>query len=108
MGDLFAYAKNLDHHVAQNDIDNAILWKSNIADVGMVLGFLQQDPEDWFKSGVDDDFKARIDELVAARDQARAGKDWAEADRLRHELTALNIEVMDAPGGATWKVKTGN
>ena len=40
---------------------------------------------------------ARIDGLIAARDAARIAKDWAEADRIRAELTALNVEVMDGP-----------
>ncbi len=36
---------------------------------------------------------------------ARAAKDWTTADRIRAELTALKIEVMDGPNGATWKLK---
>jgi cysteinyl-tRNA synthetase len=34
---------------------------------------------------------------------ARAAKDWAAADRIRDELTALNVVVMDGPNGATWR-----
>ena len=49
--------------------------------------------------------RARIDGLIAARDVARAAKDWPEADRIRAELTALNVEVMDGPAGATWRIK---
>ena len=36
---------------------------------------------------------------VAARDAARAGKDYAESDRLRDELEAVGLEVMDTPEG---------
>jgi cysteinyl-tRNA synthetase len=42
------------------------------------------------------------DEVVALRDdreRARAGRDWAEADRLREELRALGWEVRDSPDG---------
>ena len=53
------------------------------------MGFLQADPEAWFQGGVDEDLKARIEALIAARVAARAAKDWAEADRIRAELTAL-------------------
>jgi len=45
---------------------------------------------------VDDDAAA----LAAARDAARAAKDWAEADRLRGALEALGYIVEDR-GGAT-------
>ena len=45
--------------------------------------------------------------MIAARAAARQAKDWPAADRIRDELTALNVEVMDGPQGATWRLKTG-
>ena len=36
---------------------------------------------------------------VAARDAARTGKDYAKSDRLRDELAAMGLEVMDTPEG---------
>jgi cysteinyl-tRNA synthetase len=38
-------------------------------------------------------------QLVAARDEARAAKDFARADALREELTALGWTVEDTPSG---------
>jgi cysteinyl-tRNA synthetase len=38
--------------------------------------------------------------LAERRDEARAAKDWAEADRLRDELRAMGWEVRDGPQGA--------
>ena len=49
----------------------------------------------------DDD--AEIDALVAARTEARGTKDFAEADRLRDELTARGIVVEDTPNGPVWR-----
>jgi cysteinyl-tRNA synthetase len=37
--------------------------------------------------------------LVAERDAARAGKDFATSDRIRDELQAMGLEVMDTPDG---------
>jgi cysteinyl-tRNA synthetase len=38
-------------------------------------------------------------ELLAAREAARAGRDWAEADRLRDELAARGWQVRDSAAG---------
>jgi cysteinyl-tRNA synthetase len=45
---------------------------------------------------------AEIDALVAARDAARAGRDFAEADRIRAELSAQGVTLEDGPSGTTW------
>jgi cysteinyl-tRNA synthetase len=44
--------------------------------------------------------------LMRERDQARANKDWATADRLRKELLAMGIVVEDTPAGTVWKRKS--
>ena len=46
---------------------------------------------------------AEIDALVAARQRARAQKDWPEADRLRKELDARGILLQDSPEGVVWR-----
>lgn len=70
-----------------------------------LMGFLFGDPEDWFQGGADDAFKSQIDDLIASRTEARANRDWPAADRIRDELAALNVEVMDSAAGATWRLK---
>ncbi|MEQ8842841.1 MAG: cysteine--tRNA ligase [Acidimicrobiales bacterium] len=50
-------------------------------------------------AGVDD---AEIDALVEARTAAREAKDFAEADRVRDELTARGIVVEDTANGPVW------
>jgi cysteinyl-tRNA synthetase len=81
------------------------LAKSQLLAAGALVGILQQEAESWFKGGADDDLSAKVEALLEARKTARAEKNWAEADRIRNELTALNVEVMDGPAGATWKLK---
>ena len=44
-----------------------------------------------------------IDALVASRAEAKKAKNWAEADRIRDELKAQGIEIIDTPQGAKWK-----
>ena len=36
---------------------------------------------------------------MAERDAARAAKDFATSDRIRDELDAMGLEVMDTPEG---------
>jgi cysteinyl-tRNA synthetase len=79
--------------------------KGELLAAGQLIGFLKADPEAWFQGAADPALKARIDRLVAERDATRAAKDWPTADRIRAELTALGVEVMDGPGGATWRLR---
>jgi cysteinyl-tRNA synthetase len=79
--------------------------KGELLASGALIGFLQADPEAWFHGGADVAFALRVDALIARRVAARAAKDWASADAIRAELTALNVEVMDNPTGATWRLR---
>ena len=44
-----------------------------------------------------------VDALVMARYEAKQPKNFAEADRIRDELKAQGIEIVDARDGAVWK-----
>jgi len=67
------------------------------------LGILQQDPDVWFAQGREVDH-TEIDLMVEARNTARAAKDFAEADRIRDELSELGIVIEDKPEGTSWRV----
>jgi cysteinyl-tRNA synthetase len=71
---------------------------------GNFLGFLEADPDAWFEGGADQALKAKVEALLKTRFEARQAKDWATADKIRDELTALNVVVMDGPSGATWRL----
>ena len=43
-----------------------------------------------------------IEKLIEERQQARANKDWATADRIRDELKAQGITLKDTPQGVIW------
>ena len=67
------------------------------------LGFLQKDPEDWFKGGASSDDQAEFDAIALRRQEARAAKDWAAADAARDEAKAKGIVLEDGPDGTTWR-----
>lgn len=77
--------------------------KAQLKAAAGLLGVLQLDPDAWFRAGAGDD-ATTIDSLVAARVAARTAKNWAEADRIRDELTAMGVEVLDGPKGSTWRM----
>ena len=78
--------------------------KSQLLACGYLVGFLQQDPEAWFQSGSDSVDAAKVEALIEERNAARAGKDFARADAIRDELSAMGVSIEDGPEGTTWKL----
>jgi cysteinyl-tRNA synthetase len=75
--------------------------KGGMLAAGRLLGLLQRDPDDWARGDAAE--AQRIDALVAARVASRKAKDFAEADRIRKQLAAEGVEIMDGPDGSTWR-----
>lgn len=44
-----------------------------------------------------------IETVVSLRQEARAAKNYAQADALRNALTGLGIVLEDTPQGVRWK-----
>ena len=81
----------LDKEVSKNVCQTAAAVFDELCDV---LGILYNRKN----NDVDSDIEALIEE----RQQARANKDWATADRIRDELKAKGIILKDTPQGVTW------
>ncbi len=95
------------NRVREQDVAEAARLAATLHTLGGRLGILQADPEVYLQgpqggveAGPDD---ASIDALVAQRDQARAERNWAEADRIRDQLAAMGIVLEDAAGGTLWR-----
>jgi len=52
--------------------------------------------------GVADDVKAKVEELITARADAKKAKDFAKADAIRDELTQMGVTIVDVKGGVNW------
>jgi cysteinyl-tRNA synthetase len=76
-----------------------------------VLGLLQDSPEGFFEKKKErwlqqhDLARGAVEQWIAERDRARREKNWAKADRIRHELQSKGVVIEDTPGGTLWKVK---
>ena len=68
-----------------------------------VLGLLESDPETYLQGGAGKGDVEQIESLIQQRLDARANKDWAEADRIRDELASMSIELEDKDGQTIWR-----
>jgi cysteinyl-tRNA synthetase len=88
------------------DIEAAAQHGALLRKLGGILGILQDNPENFLKSGTDNlnvDVD-KIEGLIAARNKAREEKNWVEADRIRAEIASLSIVLEDGATGTTWKI----
>ena len=71
---------------------------------GDVLGLFQQSSEAFLLGDTNsDDLAVKVEALIKARNTARANKEWAKADEVRDELTAMGIILEDNAGKTTWR-----
>ncbi|NVL90628.1 MAG: cysteine--tRNA ligase [Desulfobacterales bacterium] len=94
----------------QQDQARLVSTRADLMRIGDVLGILTEAPDKFFeqkqadlleRKGID---IAVVERRIADRARAREQKDWAEADRIRDELSAMDILIEDRAGGTNWKV----
>ncbi|MDR1577207.1 MAG: cysteine--tRNA ligase [Deltaproteobacteria bacterium] len=81
-------------------------YRRALFELGELLNLWRTEPTAFLglkKPGVAQVDKEAIERLIEGRAQARARADWAEADRLRQELTKLGVVVEDQAGRTTWR-----
>ena len=97
--------------LSQDTIKDIISYKSDILRIGSILGILYESPKAYFeekkfkgveKSSID---PAVVEDMVKEREKARKEKNWAEADKIRDQLEAMNIVIEDRANGTIWKIK---
>ena len=64
----------------------------------------EEKTEQSIPEGVDAEFAKFVEEQLALRAEAKKAKNWAEADRIRDELAAKGVKILDTPQGAKWSL----
>ncbi|MEO1070150.1 MAG: DALR domain-containing protein, partial [Cyanobacteria bacterium J06638_6] len=94
-------AGNLITHTGKADSDSDTLrqrWQTLVC-LAQVLGLeAQLEAETSSQGGLSD---SEIEDLLTQRCEARAAKDFAAGDRIRDQLQAAGITLIDKPGGVT-------
>ena len=102
---LFDLAREINKAREGGDTAQAESLGALLRELGGLLGLLAEAPEQYLKGGMADGGLAdhEIEALIAARIQARAERNWAEADRIRDELKAQGVVLEDGGQGTSWR-----
>lgn len=104
---LFDLARDV-NRMRADSMDKASALAGLLRHLGGILGLLSMDPDDFLQGGVSLEQGAGlknedIDALIAQRLEARAQKNWAEADRIRGVLADAGVVLEDTGGQTTWR-----
>ncbi|AVI63566.1 cysteine--tRNA ligase [Halomonas sp. GFAJ-1] len=86
----------------------ALLLALELKRLASVLGLLQQSPDTFLKGAQQHGValsETEIEAKIAQRKEAKASKDFAQADAIRDELAALGIILKDSREGTTWVIE---
>ncbi len=100
---LFGFVREVNRMIGDQELGEGDSQRilAALAEVDRVLAVL--DPTAWQDAAAAGLTDAQIDQLVAARQQARADRDFAAADRLRDQLQEANVVIEDSATGSRWR-----
>lgn len=100
---MFDLLREINRCKEQGDQQQAAQLAANLKALANIFGILQNDPVEFLQGNVVGDEAAKIQTLIDARNAARNKRDWAEADRIRQQLTNMGITLEDTATGTSWR-----
>jgi cysteinyl-tRNA synthetase len=99
LGALFTFVRKANAELDRNGVDKRSLERARevFARINSVLDVV---PE---SRGPDPALAHWVDERLKARKEARAKREFAEADRIRAEIEGKGVAIEDTPQGTKWK-----
>jgi len=76
---------------------------ANLTYIEELLGFGLANPFEYFQFGMDTKIKEALATLIEKRDIAKKEKNFEESDKLRDEILAYGVSLMDTPSGTFWE-----
>ena len=99
---LFEIARQVNSLKKDNQIEEATKLASELYDLSSILGLLQQDPNDYFRDGINIS-ESQIQSLIDKRNKARAEKDFTLSDKIRDDLLEMGIALEDRNNETVWR-----
>lgn len=99
LGALFTFVRRANAELDRNGVDKQALQKARevFARINSVLDVV---PE---SAGPDPELARWVDERLEARREARARRDFAQADAIRAEIERRGVAIEDSAQGTRWK-----
>jgi len=99
------FVREANENLDKNPKDKVLKQKivSNIEFIDKLLGVGGSDAFEYFQSGVDEETKRKIEELIQKRSAAKKEKDFSLADKIRDELKTMGVVIQDTPNGTVWE-----
>ncbi len=116
LGALFTLAREVNSYLKDrtqfslDELDALDAVKNKFVELGGALGltfrgFQTKSSDIGFEAVIAEE---EIVKKIKLRDQARADKDWAEADRIRDELAGLGVAIEDTATGTKFRIMKGS
>ncbi|MBE6991685.1 MAG: cysteine--tRNA ligase [Ruminococcaceae bacterium] len=97
IGALFEMVRKINTMTAEQPTKAlAMACYDRLMELADILGILSAKAEE-------ESLDEKVEAMIQARQEARKAKNFAEADRIRDELKAMNIILEDTPQGVKWK-----
>ncbi|CAN5248161.1 cysteine--tRNA ligase [soil metagenome] len=91
------------NRLKQTDMQQAASLATLLKRLGGILGILQQEPLLFLHAEVEPLELKEIEDLIKARNDARAAKDWVLADKVRQQLISKDVILEDKASGTVWR-----